>query len=285
MSFSDEIKLEIIEYWQKKSCCRLCEAYGMILFLNKNGAVRFMNKNYDVVRHFRSLLKKCFDLSKDIQTTDSGNNIIKISAMPNNIGHDISFVDFVCDNCKSAFLRGAFLAVGQCSDPNREYHLEFVSSDESLSYFLCKMLIECGFDAKTSERRQKNSEKYVVYLKKSADIEDFLTLINAQKCALKMMEAQVVKAVRNNINRTTNFQTANIKKSSQSCAKQLDAINRLEMAGKLRTLPDDLYELSVQRRDYIDLSLSELGAKFGLSRAGIHHRLQKIIQLADDLCK
>ena len=63
---------------------------------------------------------------------------------------------------------------------------------------------------------------------------------------------------------------------------QLDAINKLEACGKLRHHDDDLLELALARRDNIDMSLTELGEMFGLSRSGIHHRLQKIIDAAKD---
>ena len=282
MSFTDRIKEEILSVRPKKSCCRACELCGMILFIIRRDG-KYFSRNAEIIKHFRSLVKKAYDFSAEIEQ----NGAQYCVDLPDEIIHkyDFSEIDrtqFVCESCVGSFLRGVFLAVGSCSDPKSEYNLSFNISDERLSYLLCKLMIDSGFDAKTRENVRGNTKRYIVYIKKSADIEDFLTLIGAHTATLDLMELKVEKDVRGKINRTTNFETANIKKSSVSCAVQLDAINKLEACGKLRLLDDDLLELALARRDNIDMSLTELGEMFGLSRSGIHHRLQKIIDAAKD---
>lgn len=282
MSFSDRIKEEILSIRPKKSCCRACELCGMILFVMKTDG-KCICRNVEIAKHLRSLVKKVFDYSAEIEQNGAKHCV----AMPDDITSkcDFSEIDrtqFICEGCVGSFLRGVFLVVGSCSDPKSEYNLSFNISDERLSYELCKLMIDSGFDAKTRENVRGNTKRYIVYIKKSGDIEDFLTLIGAQTATLELMELKVEKDVRGKINRTTNFETANIKKSSVSCAVQLEAINKLEACGKLRLLDDDLLELALARRDNIDMSLTELGEMFGLSRSGIHHRLQKIIDAAKD---
>lgn len=282
MSFTDRIKEEILSVRPKKSCCRACELCGMILFIIRRDG-KYISRNAEIIKHFRSLVKKVYDFSAEIEQ----NGAKYCVDLPDEIIHkyDFSEIDhaqFVCESCVGSFLRGVFLAVGSCSDPKSEYNLSFNISDERLSYLLCKLMIDSGFDAKTRENVRGSTKRYIVYIKKSADIEDFLTLIGAQTATLDLMELKVEKDVRGKINRTTNFETANIKKSSVSCALQLEAINKLEACGKLRLLDDDLVELALARRDNIDMSLTELGEMFGLSRSGIHHRLQKIIDAAKD---
>ena len=283
MSYTDEIKNEILSVRPKKSCCRECELCGMVLFLSKSGG-EYTSRNLEVMKNFRSLIKKVYGFSPEIEQRGAKFCV----GLPCEIsqkcdGGDINRAQFVCEGCIGSFLRGVFLAVGSCSDPRKEYNLSFNVCDERLSYELCRLLIDSGFDAKTRENVRGGTRRYIIYIKKSAAIEDFLTLIGAQSATLDLMELKVEKDVRSNINRTTNFETANIKKSSVSCAVQLDAINKLEASGKLRLLPDDLLELANARRDNIDMSLSELGEMFGLSRSGIHHRLQKIIDAAGDI--
>lgn len=289
MSFTDNVKAEILQHRPKKPCCRFCESYGMTLVLRRGGRIRMKSASLSLARHYRSLLAKCTDISLDVRENGSRASFCADCSDFRKF-YALDSVDssvFTCENCAAAFFRGAFLASGNCSDPEKEYHLEIKIAGEGLSYELCRLLIGCGLDAKTREKPSKSAQKseneYIVYLKKSGDIEDFLTLIGAAGSALAVMQSTVMKDVRNNINRKTNFETANIKKSSVSCAKQLEAINKLDRRGMLAVLPDDLRELAQARRENIDMSLSELGAQFGLSRAGVHHRLQKIIDKANAL--
>lgn len=280
MSFSNDIKKEIALYWQKKSCCRQNEALGMILFCNNNGNIMLKTKSYDASHHLSRLLKKCYNITAEC---DNKASFYYVKAKTDDIKS--TAVDFLCENCKIAFIRGAFLCCGQCTNPQKDYQLEFNCTDEELSYYLCKMLISLGIDAKTCEKSVSNSIRYSIYVKNSASIEDLLTIMGAQNCSLSLMESKIMKDVRNNINRKTNFETANIKKSSESCARQLEAIKKLEKAGKLNTLPEDLQKVAKARQENIDISLSELGKCFDLSRSGVHHRLQKLIDLANELDK
>lgn len=254
----------------------------MILFIKKDEN-RCFSRNSEIIKNVRSLIKKVYGLSLEIESSGS----IFYFRLPDEIigkySGNIDRKQFVCEECVESFLRGAFLAAGSCSDPNSEYNLSFNVADERLSYELCRMLIDIGFEAKTRENVRGSTKRYIIYIKKSGKIEDFLTLIGAQTATLELMELKVEKDVRGKINRTTNFETANIKKSSVSCAVQLEAINKLEKSGRLSLLDDDLLELAIARRDNIDMSLAELGEMFGLSRSGIHHRLQKIIDAAKNI--
>lgn len=282
MSFSDKIKEEILSVRPKKSCCRECELCGMILFIKReNNAC--ISRNREIIRNVRSLTKKVYDISPEIEQNGANYRLTLPDEIIGKHGNGIDRDRFICESCIGSFLRGVFLAAGSCSDPKSEYNLSFSVIGERLSYDLCRLMTDIGFDAKTRENARGKTKRYIVYIKKSADIEDFLTLIGAQSATLELMELKVEKDVRGKINRTTNFETANIKKSSVSCAVQLEAINKLEESGKLNLLDDDLLALAIARRENIDMSLAELGVMFGLSRSGIHHRLQKIIDAARDI--
>lgn len=282
MSFSDKIKEEILSVRPKKSCCRECELCGMILFIKReNNAC--ISRNREIIRNVRSLTKKVYDISPEIEQNGANYRLTLPDEIIGKHGNGIDRDRFICESCIGSFLRGVFLSAGSCSDPKSEYNLSFSVIGERLSYDLCRLLTDIGFDAKTRENARGKTKRYIVYIKKSADIEDFLTLIGAQSATLELMELKVEKDVRGKINRTTNFETANIKKSSVSCAVQLEAINKLEESGKLNLLDDDLLALAIARRENIDMSLAELGVMFGLSRSGIHHRLQKIIDAARDI--
>ena len=61
---------------------------------------------------------------------------------------------------------------------------------------------------------------YVVYLKESGPIEDLLTYLGAPSAAMELMQVKMYKEVKNNINRKTNFETANMDKTYSASARQ-----------------------------------------------------------------
>ncbi|MBQ2676744.1 MAG: DNA-binding protein WhiA [Clostridia bacterium] len=287
MSFSSDVRNEILQFWQKKNCCKTTEIYGILLFGHKfsDNEIKIKTDNEELASHCRSIIKKVFDIVCDITESKGVYTVsidkLHISDVKSKLGESnaINLSLLKCDNCFNAFLRGAFLSCGVISDPEKEYHLEFVVKNEGLAWELCKMIRTKGLDAKIIERRGK----FVVYLKDSENIEDLLTMMNATNASLFIMNQKIIKQLRNNVNRITNFETANLQKSAQSAAKHIEAIEKLDKAGLLSTLPDELYKAAIARRDNFDLSLSELGKTLGLSRAGIYHRLDKIVKLASKI--
>ena len=76
-----------------------------------------------------------------------------------------------------AYLRGAFLGGGSINDPEKNYHMEFVSNSEDYAFELSDMINSMGFSSKIVTRKNY----YVVYLKESEQISDLLTFIGAQR--------------------------------------------------------------------------------------------------------
>ena len=73
-----------------------------------------------------------------------------------------------------AYLMGSFLASGSVNDPtSKHYHLEVVTHSEKHAEFLTKLIAKFDLNAKVIKRRNV----YVVYLKKSEEISDFLRVI------------------------------------------------------------------------------------------------------------
>ncbi len=181
--------------------------------------------------------------------------------------------------CKRAFLRGAFLVCGTMSDPAKSYHLEFVLHDESKTALLLKVLNAFELDAKVTHRKNNS----VVYIKESEKIVDMLNIIGAHKILLELENLRIIKEMRGNVNRQVNCETANITKTVNACARQLDAIRRLEHTAGLSSLPPHLEEIARIRLNQPDISLSELGRLCTppLGKSGVNHRLNKIIEIAD----
>ena len=297
LSFAAGAKAEICRNIPQKHCCALAECFGVLLFCNTFSAqnIRIITESRDFALNLPKLFKRAFNLEFDLlpnQETAGKLNFQftdpqKIHTIMDAFGFDtrdtlsvhINLPVVEEDCCKAAFLRGAFLSGGSISDPNKEYHLEIVSKNDDSSWKLCSTLQKIGLDAKTTQR----GNMYVVYIKDSESIEDFLTMIGATKAVLMYMNTKIYKDLRNQINRTSNCVAANMRKVGQSSGKYVDAINRIEKAGMLDALPDDLKDIAIARRDNFEMPLSELGAMFSLSRSGIHHRLKRILEFAEKL--
>ena len=182
---------------------------------------------------------------------------------------------------EAAFLSGAFLACGGVSDPEKDYRAEFSVADRRLCQDLEQLLGEVLTPPKHTTRRNS----YLLYYKESEQIEDLLTFIGAPKCSMELMEVKMVKELRNKVNRTTNCETANISKTVAAAVAQLEAIQRIQSAGGLGILDEDLRELAQLRLEHPELSLRELGSQLSqpISRSGVNHRLRRILDFAKEL--
>jgi len=178
-------------------------------------------------------------------------------------------------------LRGAFLAAGSITDPQKDYHLEFVSGHQKLCRDLIALLKELSLEPKYIARKGSG----IVYFKESEQIEDLLTMMSATNCTLTLMGVKIIKSIRNNANRVTNCETANITKTVDAAGSQLEMIELIYRQQGLDSLPAELREIALARMDNPDMSLRELGASLSppLSRSGVNHRLARLKEIADRL--
>ena len=180
-----------------------------------------------------------------------------------------------------AFLIGLFLASGSIIDPNKEYHLEFVTPYENMAIEIQNLLIIVGVNAKLFERKGI----YIVYLKESECIEDLLTYMGATMSSLEIMNVKILKDVRNKANRISNCDTANIEKSIAAAAKQVEDIELIERTAGLGNLSDELREIAEIRLENPDYSLRELGQALEkpIGRSGVNHRMKKLSAIAENI--
>ena len=122
----------------------------------------------------------------------------------------------------------------------------------------------------------------VVYLKASEPIEDILTFMGATGGAMEMMNRKVYKELRNKTNRLNNCDTANMDKTATANVQALRAIAFLEENDALDALPDTLRQAAAMRRQYPDLPLAALAARFDppISKSGLSHRFKKLESIA-----
>ena len=297
MSFSAEVKGELCRETMQKQCCAQAEAYGVLLYCNtfSSREIRIITENTDFSARLPKLFQRAFSLEFDrvperdvgrgkyiFQITDPG----KLSAIIETFGYDpqqhivlhINFALLEEDCCRSAFLRGAFLAGGSVTDPGKRYHLELATSHAQASREMTALLRDMGYDPKDVGR----SGYQVTYFKSSQQIEELLTRMGAPVAAMEMMNAKVEKDLRNEVNRRVNCEAANVGKVVDAAQEQLSAISRLYELGRVEELPAKLKETIVLRETYPELSLSELAAEFDppISKSALNHRLRKLVELS-----
>lgn len=178
------------------------------------------------------------------------------------------------DEGAGAFLGGVFLACGTLSDPEVKYHLEFAIPREELLMMFVALLQDVGFSPLLTQRRGQA----IVYLHDSTQIEDLLTFMGCPLTSMEIMNAKILKERRNAANRASNCDTANMDKVAGAAAGQIAAINAVDWIPSRRNCGP--WRSSVSRTPTIPLR--ELGQKLTppLSRSGVNHRLEKIIDLA-----
>jgi DNA-binding protein WhiA len=183
--------------------------------------------------------------------------------------------------CKASFLRGAYLAGGSVTDPEKGYHLELATTHQSVAAESFLLLSEAlGFDPKKAKR----GGGQVLYFKQSDQISDCLTFLGAPVAAMGIMEAKLEKELNNKINRRCNCDDANISKVVEAAQEQLAAIRTLRLRGVVEQLPNKLQQAIIAREKNPEASLSELAAMMEppISKPAMNHRLKKLLELAKE---
>lgn len=183
--------------------------------------------------------------------------------------------------CKRACLRGAFLGIGSMSNPEKGYHLEFVCSDTQQAGQLVDTLLCYEIHAKVVARKKYQ----VVYLKESEEIVELLNVIGAHISLMNLENLRILKDMRNSINRQVNCETANITKTVNAAAKQIEDIQYIREHYGFDNLADNLRQAACLRLEYPDATLKELGEYLTprVGKSGVNHRLRKLSELAEAL--
>lgn len=180
-------------------------------------------------------------------------------------------------------LAGCFVICGSVTDPERGYHLELVMPDAALGTAIQTLL--SAYQPSIALKATVRKGDPVLYLKQNEQICDALTFFGAQNASLVLAEQQVYKSIRSQTNRRTNCDLANIDKTIAAGAQQAADILRIQQTVGLESLPDTLQEIARVRLAEPEANLRDLGAmcKPPLSRSGVHHRLQRISEIAKKL--
>lgn len=297
MSFSSQTKMELCRIGIGSKSCAQAEMYGVLLFCNHFSAreVKIFTESAELVERLKQLLRRAFHMEFDaLQPAGEGgkHSLILCDAEKlrrisecfgyepaEMLAHHINFAVLEEDVCRTAFLRGAFLAGGSVTDPAKGYHLELTTTHYHVSRELTALLQEAGFRPKETTRKSN----YLTYFKQSEYIEDFLTTIGAPLAAMEIMNAKVEKHLRGSVNRRVNCDAANLDKAVEAAQAQMEAIRRLEERGMLQELPDKLKEVVDLRAAHPEYTLAQLAELCDppVTKSALNHRLRKLMDLAN----
>jgi DNA-binding protein WhiA len=298
-SFSAAAKAEICRSIPNKNCCALAECFGILLFCNSfdHECIRIITESREFAYVLPKQFKRAFDVEFDFfrSMVAPGKLIFQITD-PEKLDIIFSACGFSRDNtlamhlnlpiveeecCRSAFLRGAFLAGGSVTDPEKAYHLELTTTHQTVAREAYTLIHEVlTFYPKMAARGGGS----VLYLKQSDQISDFLACLGASVASMGIIEAKLEKELNNKVNRRCNCDDANTSKVVEAAQEQLTAIRILRERKVADKLPHKLQQALIAREKNPEASLSELAGMMEppISKPAMNHRLKKLVELSKE---
>lgn len=306
MGFSLDTKNELARLIPSRGCCRRAELSALIrmagvLHLGGQGpGLTIAGENAAVARLILILLRLVFRQEAEVvirrrrRLRKNTNYVVELPpgapvssllAQLDILDAERGFIPTVPSGfkrcCAKAYLRGAFLARGSVTDPERGYHLELAGDTSELLGSLQELLSD--FDL-PCHRLQRKGEQ-VLYLKDADRIARFLSLVGASAAVLAFENVRVKRDVRNRVNRLVNAESANLGKTVDAALAQLEDIELIRARLGLRKLPLALRAIAEARLAHPEASLRELGEQVSppVGKSGVSYRMRKLGELADRL--
>lgn len=283
MSYSLDLKSSFFDKKQKKCCLRATVA-GILAFLpTENGDIKITSEYPDLLSYFNRLFSeftyKTPDIVKNGKLYFSELKRDVVSEILGNSGLKSFLCVFDSDCCVSSFLRGVFLADGAISSPEKEYRLEIRTYTDGNSELLLKILLSKNIVFKKSQRHGKT----IAYTRSADTIKDFLAEIGAVDFMFDYANAAIEKQLRNNINRHSNCDNANIDRVLDAAESSIKNIKYLEDAGLLRLQSDEVQTVARLRREFDTDTLEQLGDRCDppMSKTKVFRIIKKLSEIAN----
>lgn len=309
MSFSTEVKQELIARRTDKNCCMLSELNALTqacaaITLQGRGqlSIAYTTENVSVAKRVFILLKKRLEINATphfakasrfggrricvirLSPADTRKLMYALHMLHESEGHEVyraiprRALTRKC--CQQAFLRGAFLGAGSISLPEHDYHLEFVCNSERKAAAVSQLLTRCGLQYHTMQRRGAS----VVYLKQGAQISTLLGLMGAVRAMMRYENILAQRNLRENVMRATNCDHNNMIRQLDAAQRQVAAIQALKTSQKWAALPSSLREIAELRLQNPDITLEQLGELLmpPLGKSGVNHRMRKLMAMAEE---
>ncbi len=179
------------------------------------------------------------------------------------------------EHCRTAYLRGRFLARGSLSLAGGRTHLEFVVAPAEAPV-LADRLRDVGLPASWRLRRGRG----VVTWKSAETVGTFLRRAGAGAALLELEARQVSRAVRGDLNRVINAESANLTRAVAAAGRQLAAIDLLAGDGRLAGQPYVVRLVADARAETPEATYGELADRLSLHRSAVQRALERIERLA-----
>ena len=296
MSFSSEAKAELCRLRPQKKNIAAAECYGILLYGNCFSAreIRLVTASPDFAAALPKLFRRAFGLDFDRLPAENAGGKLRFSITQpeklrtvfaafgldpsGTLSHHVNFGVLEEEEERTAFIRGAFLAGGSTTDPEKGFHLELATPHRSVSRETMSLLLDMGFEPREAMR----GGNALLYFKRADAIADFLTAIGAMNASMSVQTAKVEKDMRNTITRRVNCDTANADKVVAAAQEQLEAIRFIVRRYGLDALPEPLKDTALLRLTNPEASLADLAllSMPPVSKSCLNHRMKKILSFA-----
>lgn len=312
MSFSGEVKDELSHQMSSARHCQIAEIAAIIslcgriqISVEDEYTIKIHTETIAVARKYFTLLKSTFQIVAEVSVRQNSYlkknktytvavrehedslRVLKATKLMNAQGEileDLSIqsnlvVQQTC--CKRAFIRGAFLATGSVSAPEKFYHFEIVCATLAKAEQLRAIMKTFDIDAKIILRKKY----YVLYIKEDSQIVDILNVMEAHRALMELENVRILKEMRNSVNRKVNCETANINKTVSAAVKQIEDITYIRNTVGFSGLTGGLEEIAQLRLENPDATLKELGDMLNppVGKSGVNHRLRKLGEIAQQI--
>ena len=293
MSFSSDAKAELCRLRPQKKNIAAAECYGILLYGNRFSAdgIHLVTSQPDFAALLPKLFYRAFGLDFDalpgenaggklrfaIEQPDKLRSVFAAFGLEpeSTLSHHVNFGVLEEDEERTAFIRGAFLAGGSTTDPEKGFHLELATPHRSVSRETMSLLLDLGFEPREAMRGGNS----LLYFKRADAIADFLTAVGAMNASMAVQTAKVEKDMRNTITRRVNCDSANADKVVSAAQEQLDAIRFIVREYGLDALPEPLKDTALLRIANPEASLADL-AQLSIppvTKSCLNHRMKKIL--------
>lgn len=303
MSFTTQVKEEILnlDSADKNELSAIIKMSGSLGLADKKLSLSIITENAKIARHIYALLERLYRINPEIKyhhKTNLRKNRVYTVFLDDNVEQilaDLQLSDSFFgietgieqqilsdDNVGRSYLKGAFLSTGSIRDPESgKYQLEIFSVYLDHAEDLAKLMQKFMLDTKVIEHKHGA----VTYLQKAEDIMDFLIIIGSMEGMEAFENIKVMRETRNDVNRTSNAETANIAKTINASIKTINNINKIKETVGLESLPIELQQIAQIRAAHPDFSIQQIADSLAvpLTKSGVNHRLRKINKIAEDL--
>ena len=280
-SFSVRVKIETATKAVKKPVQRQTALCGLILCSSgdENIEIKVPERLTELVEQlFQCENIRCDIVKNKIKIRDFSSSQLysRYAEIQDSIKNDSLTVEEA-----RRLLRGAFWSAGYCSDPNKNYRIEFLLTDEKtadiVSYALNILSIK--------HIRAVRKNAFCVYFKNGDDVSDFLSYIGSPSAMMEFENIRAGKDVNSMVTRAVNCDEGNTKRQAEAAAARNEHIKKIMESGMANKLAPELREAAKAQLENPGASLAELGAMMDppIGKSGMRHRLDKIAEFAKSL--